>query len=152
MKRIISLRDKGGYNLARVYKIINAKIMQIEDEKFTDDYLMLFMNDSDEEILNGIIKSCLLLDPKIFFPFLKSESLQTGMPNNIIFYRHYKFMIECLRCNSSKNLHYKWGRRDWLDDISYLALEIFDDIHLHPRLNIIIDKIDDKLYIEKMPF
>lgn len=136
----------------RVYKIINQQTVKIEAEKFDADYSMLFMNNSDKEILKGLIKSCLLMDSKIFFPFLKSESLQTGMPNKMIFYRHYKFMIECLKCNSSKNLHYKWGRRDWLDDISYLTLEIFDDIHLHPRLNIIIDKIEDKLYIETLPF
>lgn len=126
--------------------------MQIDNDKFDADYSMLFMNDSDKEILNGLIESCLLMDPKIFTPFLKNENLVTDMTNKMRFYRNYKFMIECLYSNSSKNLHYKWARRDWLDDKSYLTLEIFDDIHFYPRLSFIIDKIDNKLYIETLPF
>ena len=96
---------------------MNPQIMQIENEKFNADYSMLFMNESDKEILCGLIKSCLLMDPNLFLPFLKSENIITDMPNKMIFYRNYKFMIGCLSCNSTKKLHYKWGRRDWLDDI-----------------------------------
>lgn len=126
--------------------------MQIDNEKFDADYSMLFMNDLDKDILNGLIKSCLLMDSQIFLPFLKNENVVTDMTNKMRFYKNYKFMIGCLYSNSSRKLHYKWARRDWLDDISYLTLEIFDDIHFYPRLNFIIDKIDNKLYIETLPF
>lgn len=126
--------------------------MQIEDDKFTDDYSMLFMNNLDKQILNGLIKSCLLMDPKIFFPFLMEESVDTGIPSKMTFYRSFEKMIECLRCNFSKKNHYKWRREEWMDDKSYLTLKIYDDIHFYARLNFRIDKIDDKLYIEILPF
>ena len=126
--------------------------MQIQDDKFTDDYSMLFMNNLDKEILNGLIKSCLMMDPNIFFPFLMEESVDTGVPSKMTFYRDFEKRIECLRCNSSKKNHYKWRREEWMDDKSDLTLKIYDDIHFYARLNFIIDKIDDKLYIETLPF
>ena len=126
--------------------------MQIEDDKFDADYSMLFMNDSDKEILNGLIKSCLLMDPEIFLPFLKYENVVTEMPDKMIFYNEFKKKIECLRCNSSEKNHYKWRREEWMDDESYLTLKIYDDIHYYARLNFIIDKKEDKLYIEILPF
>ena len=126
--------------------------MQIVDENFKDDYLMLFMNDSDKEILCGLIESCLLMDTKIFLPFLKNKNVVTEMPNKMKFYREYKKRIECLHCNSSKKNHYKWEREEWMDDKSNLILKIYDDIHFYARLNFIIDKVEDKLYIEFLPF
>ena len=126
--------------------------MQIQDDKFTDDYSMLFMNNLDKEILNGLIKSCLLMDPEIFLPFLKNKNVVTEMPDKMIFYNEFKKKIECLRCNSSEKNHYQWRREEWMDDESYLTLKIYDDIHYYARLNFIIDKKEDKLYIEILPF
>ena len=39
-----------------------------------------------------------------------------------------------------------------MDDESNLTLKIYDDIHYYARLNFIIDKKEDKLYIEILPF
>lgn len=124
----------------------------MENDKFDADYLMLFMSKSDKEVLQGLIRSCILMDPNIFLPFLKNKNVITDMPNKMKFYRHYKNRIECLRCNTSKNYHYKWDRMEWVDDKSNLTLQIFDDVHFYARLNLIVDKIEDKLFIETMPF
>lgn len=108
------------------------------------------MNNEDKKILSGLIESCLTIKASVFYPFLKEKVLLTRMPNKMKFYSHYKYMLNCLNCNSNKILHYKWERIDWFGN--KLSLVIYDSIHKYPRLTFIIEKKNEKLYIETLPF
>ena len=60
-------------------------------------------------------------------------------------------MVECLNCNSNKQLHYKWKKIQWGKEYK-IGLQIFDTIHKYPRLTFIIGKQKEKLYIQTLPF
>ena len=111
----------------------------------------MFFTDTDKEIISGLIKSCLTIDPSIFFPYLKHKNLVTNMPNKMRFYRFYVHMINCLNCNSNKKLHYEWKRTYWMKE-KKISLQIFDDIHKFERLTFILEKKKGKLYIQTLPF
>ena len=108
------------------------------------------MNNEDKRILTGIIESCLTINPSIFIPYLMDKMVLTNMPNKTRFYSFYKYMLNCLNCNSNKILHYKWERINWGG--KKLSLVIYDSIHKYPRLTFVIEKINGKLYIETLPF
>lgn len=108
------------------------------------------MTVQDKKILRGLIESCLLINSTIFFPFVKEKELYTRMPNKMKFYSHFKYMLNCLNCNSNKILHYKWERINWFGN--KISLVIYDSIHKYPRLTFIIEKKNGKLYIETLPF
>ena len=108
------------------------------------------MNKVDKEILVGLIESCLTINSNYFFPLIKRKNFNTSMPNKMRFYSHYKYMLNCLNCNSNKILHYKWERINWGGN--KLSLVIYDSIHKYPRLTFVIEKINGKLYIETLPF
>lgn len=109
------------------------------------------MTNLDKEIINGLIKSCLTINPHSFLQFLKYKNLKTNMPNKLRFYNFYSHMVECLNCNSNKELYYKWTKTQWMKG-KRLSLQIFDTIHKYPRLTFIIEKHKDNLYIETLPF
>ena len=109
------------------------------------------MNDYDKKILKGLIKSCLLRDPKIFLPYLKNRNVITGMPNKLTFYSFFKYMVECSNCNSENILFYKWKRIRWKNKTN-LSLQIFEEFKKFPRLTIIIIKKDNKLFLQTLPF
>lgn len=106
---------------------------------------------SEKEIIRGLINSCLTINPKYFLPYLKDKNLATTMPNKLRFYNFYSHMINCLNCNSNKQLHYKWKRIVWMKE-NKISLQIFDSIHKYPRLTIVIEKRNEKLYLETLPF
>lgn len=108
------------------------------------------MNNKDKEIISGLIESCITINPQYFFPFIKGNYIYTKMPNKMRFYKHYKYMLNCLLCSSNKILHYKWKRINWFGN--KLSLVIYDSIHKYPRLTFVIEKINGKLYIETLPF
>ena len=108
------------------------------------------MNNEDKRILRGLIESCLTISASAFYPFVKKKIIYTRMPNKMRFYSHYKYMLNCLNCNSNKILHYKWERINWGG--KKLSLVIYDSIHKYPRLTFVIEKINGKLYIETLPF
>ena len=109
------------------------------------------MTSEDKFIIGGLIKSCLTIDPYYFLPFLKNKNMITNMPNKVQFFNYYKFMIECLNCNSDKILHYKWKKIIWMHK-STLSLQIYDSTHKYPRLTFIVEKNKNKLHIRTLPF
>lgn len=109
------------------------------------------MNKSHKNIIQKLIKSCLEINPKIFFFELIKNEVITNMPNKARFYMFFKYMIECLDYNSNKNLHYKWKRVKWMKE-DKISLQIFDNYHKFPRLTFIIERRENKLYIETLPF
>lgn len=109
------------------------------------------MSNSDKEIISGLIISCLKINPSLFLQFLKNKNLKTDMPNKLRFYSFFKHMVDCLNCNSNKKLYHKWTKIRWMKE-NKLALQIFDTVHKYPRLTFIIEKQNDKLYIETLPF
>lgn len=109
------------------------------------------MTISEKKIIRGLIKSCLTIDPKYFLPYLKDKNFATTMPNKLRFYSFYSHMINCLKCNSNKQLHYKWKRITWRKE-NQISLQIFDNIHKFPRLTFVIEKCNGKLCIETLPF
>lgn len=109
------------------------------------------MTKLDKEIINGLIKSCLTIEPHSFLHHLKNKNVVTNMPNKLRFYSFFKHMVECLNCNSNKQLHYKWKKIQWGKEYK-IGLQIFDTIHKYPRLTFIIGKQKAKLYIQTLPF
>ena len=86
------------------------------------------MTELDKKIINGLIKSCLTIEPHSFLHYLKNKNLVTNMPNKLRFYSFFKHMVECLNCNSNKQLHYKWKKIQWGKE-DKIGLQIFDTIH-----------------------
>lgn len=109
------------------------------------------MNKSHKHIIQKLITSCLEINPKIFFSELIKSDVITNMPNKMRFYIFFKYMIECLDCNSNKKMHYKWKRIKWMKK-DKISLQIFDDYHKFPRLTFIIERSKTNLYIETSPF
>lgn len=109
------------------------------------------MNKYDKEILKVLIECCLTINPKKILPTLKNNMFVTNMPNKMRFYSHFKYMLNCLNCNSNKILNYKWTKIYWMGR-PILSLEIYDSIHKYARLTFLIDKKNDKILIETLPF
>lgn len=110
------------------------------------------MNRKQKQTISILIKSCLEIKPQIFLAELKKrKTIITNMPNKLRFYTFFKYMINSLNYNSNKDLHYKWKRIQWMSE-QKISLQIFDTYHKHSRLNFIIQIINDKIFIQTLPF
>lgn len=97
-----------------------------------------------------LIESCLEIQPQLFLPELKKNSICTNMPNKLRFYKYFEYMITCLNCNSDRILSYKWKKTKWFKK-SRVSLQIFDSSHKCARLTFIVETYNNKLYIEIIP-
>lgn len=109
------------------------------------------MNIKQKHIIQDLIKSCIKIEPSIFLLHLKTNEVITNMPNKLLFYTFFKYMINSLNYNSNKDLYYKWKRIQWISE-QKISLQIFDTYHKHSRLNFIIQIINDKIFIQTLTF
>ncbi|MEH6659679.1 hypothetical protein [Leeuwenhoekiella marinoflava] len=105
-----------------------------------------------QEILNGLIKSCIEFNPSHFIPFLLSRNVLTSMPNKTRFYRYYKFMLSSAKENSIGSMILKIEKPEWEDDKSVEYYNLYDSKHKYSRLSIVVKKNDKKIFLDTMPF
>ena len=105
-----------------------------------------------DEIKNGLINSCLNGNAKSFIPFLLAEKVETGMPNKTRFYRFFKHMLDCSKCNSIGEWDLQIENADWMNEKNSLAYNFFDKVHKYARLTLMIRENNERIYIETMPF
>lgn len=109
-------------------------------------------NDTNQEVLNGLIECCLSFNPSHFIPHLLSKKVITGMPNKIRFYKFFKYMLLCAKENSEGELTFKIEKPDWEKDKSIEYYNLYDSKHKYSRLSIIVKKTDNKIFLDTMPF
>lgn len=107
---------------------------------------------TNQEILNGLVESCLNFNPSHFIPHLLSKNVVTDMPNKIRFYKYFKYMLLCAKENSIGQLTFKIEKPDWEKDESIQYYNLYDSKHKYSRLSIIVKQTERKIYLDTMPF
>ncbi|WP_310993117.1 hypothetical protein [Aequorivita marina] len=107
---------------------------------------------TNQEILNGLIESCLNFNPSHFIPHLLSKKVITDMPNKVRFYKFYKYMLLCAKENSVGHLTFRIEKPIWEKDKSIEYYNLYDSKHKYSRLSIVVKKTDEKIFIDTMPF
>lgn len=103
-------------------------------------------------ILDALIYSCLNFDPNYFKPFLFSEKVKTDMPNKILFFNFFKQMLLNAKENSVGTMSLKIEKPEWENDKTIEYYNLYDNIHKHSRLSILVKEIADEIYLDTMPF
>lgn len=107
---------------------------------------------TNQEILNGLVESCLNFNPIHFIPLLLSKKVITDMPNKIRFYKFYKRILLCAKENSVGQLTFRIEKPNWEMDKSIEYYNLYDSIHKYSRISIIVKITDDNIYLNTMPF
>ena len=107
---------------------------------------------TNEIILNKLIESCLIFDPKIFKPYLQSEKVIADAINKQAFYSFYKQMLLSAKENSVEPMTFKIEKVSWEDDEDMLYYNLYDSKHKYSRLSIRVKESADKIYLDIMPF
>ncbi len=111
------------------------------------------MEESTKEIiLNKLIESCLIFDPKLFKRYLQSEKVIADAINKEAFYRFYKQMLLSAKDNSVEPMTFKIETPNWEDEEDMKHYNLYDSIHKHSRLCIRVKESADKIYLDIMPF
>jgi hypothetical protein len=109
-------------------------------------------NHTNQEILNGLVESCLNFNPSYFIPLLLSKKVITDMPNKVRFYKFYKYMLLCAKENSVGQLTFRIEKPNWEKDKSIEYYNLYDSKHKYSRLSIVVKKTDEKIFLDTMPF
>ncbi|WP_310993760.1 hypothetical protein [Aequorivita marina] len=107
---------------------------------------------TNQEILNGLVESCLNFNPSYFIPHLLSKKVITDWPNKVSFYIFYKYMLLCAKENSVGQLTFKIEKPKWEKDKLIEYYNLYDSKHKHSRLSIVVKKFDEKIFLDTMPF
>ena len=103
---------------------------------------------TNEIILNKLIESCLIFDPKIFKPYLQSEKVIADAINKQAFYSFYKQMLLSAKENSVEPMTFKIEKVSWEDDEDMLYYNLYDSKHKYSRLSIRVKESADKIYLD----
>jgi hypothetical protein len=107
---------------------------------------------SNETILNALIESCINFNPKLLKPYVLSEKIVTDMPNKIRFYKFFKHMLLSAKEKSEGQISLKIEKPNWENDKSLEYYNLYDSVHKHSRLSIIVKETKDKIFLDVMPF
>jgi hypothetical protein len=107
---------------------------------------------SNETILHALIESCINFNPKLLKPSLLSEKIVTDMPNKIRFYKFFKHMLLSAKEKSEGQISLKIEKPNWENDKSLEYYNLYDSVHTHSRLSIIVKETKDKIFLDVMPF
>lgn len=107
---------------------------------------------TNQEILNGLVESCLNFNPSHFIPYLMSTKVITDMPNKVRCYRFFKMMLLCAKKDSIGKLIFRIEKYNWEEDKSVVYYNLYDSKHKYSRLSIRIKESDDKIHLRTMPF
>lgn len=107
---------------------------------------------TDQEILNGLIESCLNFNPIHFIPFLLSEKVISDSPNKVRFYRSFKYLLLCAKEESVGQLSFKVEKPNWAKDKSIEYYNLYDSVHKYSRFTILVKQTEGKIHLEPMPF
>ena len=102
-------------------------------------------------IKENLIKSCLAQNSSLFIESLMSPIVIVNCPNKTRFYRFFKHMVNCTKCNSIGILNLKIEHPDW-DKFKYTHYNFYDDIHRYPRLTVMVKEVGEYLYLDVPPF
>ena len=105
---------------------------------------------SIENIKDALIKSCLLLKPAHFKPYLSSEKVLCE-PDKLKFYESFKYMIRLSRKISLGELHLRIKIPN-PENTNVQQYKFYDTKHLHSRLTIIVEEYDDFIHLDILPF
>ncbi len=107
---------------------------------------------SIEEIKQNLIQSCITFNAFHFLPYLLSPVVEIDFPKKIRFYRFLKYLLETAKEESEGALHLKIETGPWEEDAEILSYNFYDEVHLHPRLNLQVKENRDSIFIDLKPF
>ena len=105
----------------------------------------------NNEIVEEFISCCLTYRRKKLITLLTNKSIVTNMPNKLRFYKFLTYMLGCMHSSSKGKLAPKWERIKWMKK-ERKSLRFYDETHIFPRLTIIVEQNNDKIYLETIPF
>ena len=105
-----------------------------------------------EEIKENLIQSCESFDAFHFLPFLLSPLVEIDFPNKIRFYRFLKYLLETAKEESEGALHLKIETGPWKEDEKILSYNFYDEVHQHPKLNLQVKEMENRIFIDLKPF
>lgn len=112
---------------------------------------MELQNSSNNELLGNFIFFCSKFRARQILKLLKNKSIITDMPNKLKFYNFLAYMIYCMKKNSKGKISYEWEKVTLMKK-EFNCLNFYDDFHKYPRLSIIVEEKDNKIYLETLPF
>jgi len=100
-------------------------------------------------ILQTIAKSICEFQPVLLKPYIMSDALQCDADKKL-FYEFFRHMVCTSEANSIGELTLRI--EDPLDGYEGQRFCFYDEVHIHPRLNIIVVEIEDRLFMDVLPF
>ena len=107
--------------------------------------------ETNQVIKETLIKACIKSRPSYFKPYLFSDKVTCDSPDKEAFYKCLKYIIAASKQRSEGALYLKIKFPD-PDNISIQRYEFYDSVHLHSRLTIIIEEINDTIHLAILPF
>jgi hypothetical protein len=109
-------------------------------------------NVENEIILNALKDACLNFNPNLFKPYLLSEKVVTDMPDKNRFYSFFKHMLFSAKNNSIGQLSLKIEKPNGEKDKTIEYYNLYDSVHKHTRLSIMVKESAKEIYFDTMPF
>lgn len=107
---------------------------------------------NNKTILDKLVDSCLYLDASLFWPYLQSEKVKTDMPTKNNFYSFFQRMLITAKLNSVEPMIFKIENPYWEEEENTLHYNLYDSVHLHPRLSILVKEDANEIHLDIMPF
>lgn len=106
---------------------------------------------SIQVIKEALIKACIKSRPSYFKPFLSSDSVTTEWPDKESFYKFFKYMLAASKKMSQGDLHVKIMLPD-PENKNVQHYNLYDTVHLHSRLTIIVEESNNSIHLDIAPF
>ena len=108
-------------------------------------------NIMDNGIIEDFISCCSNSKKNQLIKLLNNKSIVTNMPNKLRFFTFLSYMIDCMSTSSVGKITPKWEQIKWMKK-ERKCLRFYDEHHKFPRLTIIVEKKNEKIYFETIPF
>jgi len=104
---------------------------------------------SIDEIKEALIEACIKSESAYFKPYLSSDKVTTEGSDKESFFKYFRYYIINVSPKTSEGeLHLKI-KKEYENVYHY---EFYDEVHLHPRLTIIVEENDDSIHLDILPF
>jgi hypothetical protein len=105
-----------------------------------------------QKIKVELIYSCINNDPKTFLPFLMLAEVETEPTDKNGFYQFFKGILNHAHESSVGKVILKIEQPTWEIDKEALHYNLYDNIHKHPLLSIVVKEYNNLIYLGVMPF